>query len=245
MADIISQNKIIIIPRKKSFVYYLDTNNSEIYIPRKQFEACRSLGIECEGKPKIIHGRNCYSIAEEQLKELVEKSEFIGIEQKVQLEKKQKEAPKKVEKTIIVYQDANTKTLYIPTKYLGEKKTSSRIIMDKPCVVTNEQQLEKMYNTRIILVKVYTKPNKALEIIVAYIGNRLFISEEIALAFLIDTSLRKRIRVDGEMFAEIAPQELDYIQEDLKQEGITIEFNHKEIMPVKKPQPVVERTYQR
>ena len=78
MANILSTNKYVIIPGKKSFVYYFDTTNNQFYIPWEQYETSKKLGIDIEGKPKIIQGRNCYSIHPEQLKELQGKVDLVA-----------------------------------------------------------------------------------------------------------------------------------------------------------------------
>ncbi len=238
MADVLHNNKIIIIPRKKSFVFYYDTNNSVRYIPRGQLEICRKLGIEIEGKPAIINGRNCYSIDEDSLKELVEKSEYIGIEKKVQLEKVKKQ--EKEEKIVIAYQDAHTKEIFLPIKYLGVEE-GTRVVMDKPCVAVSEQDLEKMTNQKIIIVTVYLKQNNSLKITTCSIEDRMFIPEEIADTFEIELIFRKRIRVDGEVFVEATLEDLTSIQDKLSQDGISVEFSKKEIVPIKKQEE--EKTY--
>ncbi len=242
MANILSTNKYVIIPGKKSFVYYFDTVNDQFYIPWEQYETSKKLGIDIEGKPKIIQGRNCYSIHPEQLKELEQNSDFLGIKRDVQLEGefkvKETKPSEDIKITLVAYQDATTKKIYLPIQYSG-KETPTKLILDKPCTEVDIHDLEKMLNIKVIIITVYCKPNDVLTIPLCNIQDRLFIAEEIAIIFDIDLSNRRRIRVDGNYYVEVAENELPKIQI----EDADVVFEKKEIYPVKK-QPQ-QKQYQR
>lgn len=58
----------------KIMTYYYDINSATHYLNREGYEISRLYGVEIEGKPKIIEGKNCYSITRSQLNELVDKT---------------------------------------------------------------------------------------------------------------------------------------------------------------------------
>ena len=242
MENILSTNKYVIIPGKKSFVYYYDTESDQFFIPREQYETGKKLGIDVEGKPKIIQGRNCYSIHPEQLKELEQNSDFLGIKRDVPVEgdfkKKEEKGSQDIKITLVAYQDAETKKIYLPIQYSG-KETPTKLILDKPCTEVDIHDLEKMLNIKVIIITVYCKPNDVLTIPLCNIQGRLFISEEIAIIFDMDLSDRRRIRVDGNYYIEVAENELPKIQI----EDADVVFEKKDIYPVKK-QPQ-QKQYQR
>lgn len=61
------------------FIYYRDLKTSKSYVTRKILELAKSINIEIEGTPKIIDNKNCYSITDEQIKEIEAKSTYKGI----------------------------------------------------------------------------------------------------------------------------------------------------------------------
>lgn len=62
----------------KYFTYYYDIINDITFIDRNIYELCIKLNIETNSIPRIINGKNCYSIGEDDLKEFINKSHYIG-----------------------------------------------------------------------------------------------------------------------------------------------------------------------
>lgn len=62
----------------KYFTYYYDIINDITFIEREIYELCKKYEIDLNSIPRIIHNRNCYSIEENQLKEFIDKSNYIG-----------------------------------------------------------------------------------------------------------------------------------------------------------------------
>ena len=62
------------------FTYYYDVDDKTMYIPREIYELTKNSEISIEGKPKIINDKNCYSITEEQLKDIEASIQKKGIE---------------------------------------------------------------------------------------------------------------------------------------------------------------------
>lgn len=62
----------------KYFTYYYDIINDTTFIDREIYELCKNYEIETNSVPRIINSKNCYSIGEDQLKEFIEKSNYIG-----------------------------------------------------------------------------------------------------------------------------------------------------------------------
>lgn len=62
----------------KYFTYYYDIINDTTFIDREIYELCKTYEIETNSVPRIINSKNCYSIGEDQLKEFIEKSNYIG-----------------------------------------------------------------------------------------------------------------------------------------------------------------------
>lgn len=67
-------------PAEYLFIYYYDLEDKTAYVQRNILELARANGIEIEGKPKVIENKNCYSITEEQLKEIEAKTNYNGVE---------------------------------------------------------------------------------------------------------------------------------------------------------------------
>ena len=68
-------------PAEYLFIYYYDYATKKRYIRRAMYEKIKSSGIEIEGNPKIIDNRNCYSITENELKEVEKTIHYRGVEQ--------------------------------------------------------------------------------------------------------------------------------------------------------------------
>jgi len=68
-------------PADYLFIYYFDYKENKSYVRRDMYEFFKSKGIEIEGKPKVIDNKNCYSITENELKEVESKIGYRGVEQ--------------------------------------------------------------------------------------------------------------------------------------------------------------------
>jgi len=68
-------------PAEHLFEYFYDYKTGKQYVRRNTFEMLKSLGIEIEGLPTILNGKNCYSITDEQLKEVERKINYRGVVQ--------------------------------------------------------------------------------------------------------------------------------------------------------------------
>lgn len=71
-------------PADQLFMCYCDYNANKMYINREMFDLARKNDIEIEGEPKIIYNKNCYSITENQLKEIEQKLCYRRVEQLLQ-----------------------------------------------------------------------------------------------------------------------------------------------------------------
>ena len=68
-------------PADYLFIYYFDYKENKSYVRRDMYEIFKSKGIEIEGNPKVIDSKNCYSITENELKEVESKIGYRGVEQ--------------------------------------------------------------------------------------------------------------------------------------------------------------------
>ena len=68
-------------PAEYLFIYYFDYETKKQYVRRDMFELFRNSGIEIEGNPKIIDDKNCYSITDNELKEVEQTIHYRGVEQ--------------------------------------------------------------------------------------------------------------------------------------------------------------------
>ncbi len=220
------------------FEYYYDEQNNIIYISREILELSRKLNIEIEGKPKIINNKNCYSIHYKDLKKIEEQEKIKGIENKITNKEKEKNV-------IIVYHLANTDELYLTENinnlantdelYLTENINNSndtKEIMNKVCFKTTAKELEKTLNKKFVIVTVYqnneTATPKDNKLIVCNYNNVLFIEENILESLKLQTTNKKKIRVDKIIYIEITEAELNEVLEKTKSTIIT-----KEIKPLK------------
>ncbi len=205
------------------FEYYYDEQNNIIYISREILELSRKLNIEIEGKPKIINNKNCYSIHYKDLKKIEEQEKIKGIENKITNKEKEKNV-------IIVYHLANTDELYLTENINNSNDTKK--IMNKVCFKTTAKELEKTLNKKFVIVTVYqnneTTTSKDNKLIVCNYNNVLFIEENILESLNLQTTNRKKIRVDKIIYIEITEAELNEVLEKTNSTIIT-----KEIKPLK------------
>ena len=202
---LVRKYETIKLEKEKIIFNYFRTNNA-LYITRDILELARENNVEVEGKPKIISNCNCYTIKEEELINLEEKTNSIGRRNIIR-------EPKIVE-TIIVYKDMNNNKLYIPRGYAPIKSTETIEIMHCKCLETSEQELERMFNKKFIIANVY-RQNKNVEIqkellniLLCQYGRALFIPEEIVQKLDFNPSLNKRIKVNETIFHQITEEEL-------------------------------------
>ena len=85
-------------PAENLFIYYYDMEEKKSYIQRPIYEICQKANIEIEKIPRIIENRNCYSITEQQLKEIERKTSYRGVERLLKPKSKEStiETPKPI-----------------------------------------------------------------------------------------------------------------------------------------------------
>ena len=226
---------------KKLFIYYNDLNSKKYYIQRDILEDIRRLNIEIEGKPEIINNKNCYSILLDQLEEYQKISNSCGIEHIIDNSIKVKR-DKKILETRIIYKDKSNNKIYIPEEYAINKNTNKKIIMNKPCYEATLYEIECMYNLKIYIVDVYTKPIEETEIledsikekvriIVCNNKGRLYISENIIKKLELTPINNTKIKVNTTIYNEINEDILNEIKNNQNIEAL-IEI--KDIVPIKK-----------
>ena len=250
-------------PAENLFIYYFDIEEKKLYIPRNIYEVCKKASIEIEANPKILEEKNCYSIIEEQLKEIEQKTNYRGIERLLKPKNSQilelnippvfskevqeiKETPKEEKKetlkenpyptqgVIIVYKDEKNGKLYIPTKYQIITSTVERDIANHKCYETNRNTLEKIYNKKIIIVSVY--PGVPLEYNILVCSNdkeQLFISEENLRKLNMEKQNPHRILINKVIYFEITKEELEKIKKK-NSSNLKIKIEIKHIAPIKK-----------
>ena len=194
--------------KEKTRFNYFRTDNA-LYVTRDIYELAQKNGVKIEAKPKIISNCNCYSIKEE---ELVELERITNSEGKRVIIRE----PKTIE-TIVVYKDMNTNKIYIPREYFPTQETAVTEIMNKKCIESSEQQLERIFNKKFIIANVYLKTKKKeikdiLNITLCIAGKEAFIPQEIIKKLNVQTSLPKKIKVNGIIFQQVTTDELRQIK---------------------------------
>lgn len=197
---------------QKEFNYFR-TNNA-LYITRDIYELAKKNNVEIEGKPKIISNCNCYTIKEEEL---------INLEQKTNSKGKRIiiREPKDLE-TIVVYKDMTNNKIYIPQEYAPTQSSDIKEIMNKKCFESSEKELEKIFNKKFIIANVYLKGEKEnkqeqkemLNITLCKFQEELFIPEEIIKKLNIHISSQKKIKVNGNIFHKITEEELKQVKNE-------------------------------
>lgn len=94
-------------PAEYLFIYYYNLEDKTAYVQRNILELARTNGIEIEGKPKVIENKNCYSITEEQLQDLQEKTNYNGVEKIIK--------PKLLLKLVDEKLNVSSKNITVPT----------------------------------------------------------------------------------------------------------------------------------
>ena len=211
---------------KEKFEFNYFRINKELYITRDIYELAKKHNIEFEAKPKIISNCNCYSIKEEELINLEEKTNSKG--KRIIIRE-----PKTLE-TIVVYKDMINNKIYIPREYAPIQSTKITEIMNKKCFESSEKELEKIFNKKFIIANVYlnnkhNKPKEILNIILCKFENTLFIPEEIIKKLNINISLQKKIKVNGNIFHQITEEELYFIKKEASKNYL-INFTKKRIV---------------
>lgn len=200
--------ELIRLEKEKTKFNYFRTNNA-LYVTRDIYELAQKNGVKIEAKPKIISNCNCYSIKEEELVELERKTNSEG--KRVIIRE-----PKTVE-TIVVYKDMNSNKIYIPREYFPTQATAITEIMNKKCFESSEQELEKIFNKKFIIANVYLKNKKReikniLNITLCINGKEVFIPQDIINKLNVQTTLQKKIKVNGTIFHQITADELKQIK---------------------------------
>lgn len=206
--SLIRKYQPIRLEKEKTRFNYFRTNNA-LYVTRDIYELAKKNDVKIEANPKIISNCNCYSIKEEELVELERKTNSEG--KRIIIRE-----PKTVE-TVVVYKDMNNNKIYIPREYAPTQSNSITIIMNKKCFESSEQELEKIFNKKFIIANVYlnNKKNEKKEILnitLCNFNNELFIPQEIINKLNVQTSLNKKIKVNGIIFHKITEEELRNIK---------------------------------
>lgn len=135
--------------------------------------------------------------------------------------------------TIIVYRDRRTNKLYIPQEYATNIDRESKTIMRRFCYQTSFQDLERIFNKRIIIVDVYPFNKQIYNVIVCNTQGKFFVQEHTLTDLDINVSLQHKIMVNKEIYVEITRSDLDAIRaKETKNLEINIELKH--ITPTKK-----------
>lgn len=193
------------------FIYCYDTLLKKAYVNRDTYETIIKKGIQLEGTPKIINNKNCYSITENELKEVEEVLNYRGIEQLLKPNYTVEEKKEEEIDTFIVYHDRITDKYYIPKEY-ASTNAKPHIIMNKECYETDINSLEHIFNKRIIIADVFPYNKAALEIIICNYNGHLFIGENIL--ELLDLYIEDpyRIIIGGQIYDEISDGDLELLQ---------------------------------
>ena len=194
--------------KEKIHFNYFRSNNT-LYITRDMYELAVKNEVKIEAKPQIINNCNCYSIREEELVELERKTNSEG--KRIIIRE-----PKTVE-TIVVYKDVNTNKIYVPIEFIPTQSTSTLEIMNKKCFESSERELEKIFNKKFIIANVYLRKKKKelkeiLNIMLCMVEDKLFIPQEIINKLNVQTTLPKKIKVNGIIFHEITAEEFKNIK---------------------------------
>ena len=174
-------------------------------------------------------------IEKETLNKLIENI-YVGKEEIIALEEEEEKTEEiKTNETIIAYKDGETKKIYIEEKYVNDKTTQKREILNKICYEVNEKYLETLFNKTIIITTVYINKKCENQLVKIYNYNSVkFISESYIIEYSIDITNRKKIKISNDIKYAISEQEINYIIDKAKEKGITINIINKNITPVKK-----------
>lgn len=214
---------IIQIPEEdKLFTYYNDINNDSYYVTRDIYELCIKNDIEMKSKPKIIDNKNTYSILKEQINEISQKTKLQPKELIVSLEK-----DKKTNKNLIIYNDKINNKMYIKQEDYKNKKEVI-IINNQVYNLIEKNELNNL-DRKYYIVTIYLKKKENLKLTI-YTYNRIkYISKDIINMFNINSSNRKKIKVNGIINYAVSEHEIRTIQNE-----VTTNTTYKKIMPVQK-----------
>lgn len=217
-------------PAEYLFMYCYDMDTKKIYVPRNVYELCKKSNIEIEGNPKLIDGNNYYSITEKQLETLEEESSYRGVEKLT----KPSRIRRKNENRIIAYHDRKNNKYYIPIKYKTNEDKEEKVIANKFCKETTLQELEKIYNKRIIIAPVYPVIAKDYNILVCCNeNNELYVSKNVLEELKVTPEKKHKIIINKEVYVEISREELEAIRnKDSKSLNIIVRL--KRIVPAKR-----------
>ena len=132
--------------------------------------------------------------------------------------------------TVLIYKDTSTGKLYIPVEEIGQRDQTVDIIMNKACYEIVEDDLLRFIDKKIIIADTYVVTKKDYDILICNNNGQLFIAHEILneLGFYIDNP--HRIKVNGEIYEEIAEEDVDLIK-GLENESCHINIIVKQIAP--------------
>ena len=172
--------------------------------------------------PRIINNKNTYSILKEQIDELVQKTKLKAEEEIISLEKKKTNTNK-----VIIFKDKTNNKLYIKQDDYKNNNTT-KVINNNIYNEINENELDNL-NKKYFIVTIFLKEEKNLQLTI-YTYNRIkYIAKDIINMFNINTSNRKKIKVNGVINYAISENEIKMIQNE-----ITTDTLYKKITPVQK-----------
>ena len=207
---------------EKTFTYYNDVNNDELYIERDIYELCIKNDIKLNSKPKIIKNKNTYSIEKNQIDKLIEKTKLDAKEEIVSLEKEKQKT-----NSIIIFKDKINNKLYIKQEDY-KTKNSTKIINGKLYNIINENELTNI-NKKYYIATIFLKEEKNLKLVI-YTYNRIkYVSKDIINTFNINANNRKKIKVNGVINYAISEHEIRMIQNE-----VTTNTMYKKIIPAQK-----------
>ena len=224
---------------------YLDITNHIHYIKRETYDFCKANNIEVEGIPEIVQGHNCYTITQDQLKELQKKLNYPIVSVKVILNKK-KDRKQEVLNIYtlrdIMYIDENKYKDMLDNatrKKIISKKTNTEYIQihDEDIV-----KLKKKYlDDRIDLQeeKIEIDPNEAIELNIENkeikeIESCMYNGEIYIKSIVKNPKSWNPIIVNGIYFIRVTPEDIDLFKTLYDKKGIELRLKDIDIAPKEK-----------
>ena len=225
---------------------YLDITNHIHYIKRETYDFCKANNIEVEGIPEIVQGHNCYTITQDQLKELQKKLNYPIISVKVILNKKKERKQEILNiytlRNIMYIDEDKYKDMLdkAPRKKIISKKTNIKYIQvhEEDIVKLEKKYLDDRINlqeekneinpSEVIELNI---ENKRIERIKSCIYNGETYIESILVE---DLKPWKKIKVDGEYFIKVTPEDIDLFKILFDKKGIELNFIGIGIEPLEK-----------
>lgn len=224
---------------------YLDITNHIHYIKRETYDFCKANNIEVEGIPEIVQGHNCYTITQDQLKELQKKLNYPIVSVKVVLNEKKERKQEILNiytlRNIMYINEDKYKDMLdkAPRKKIISKKTNIKYIQ-----VHEEDlvKLEKKYlDNRIDLQeeKIEINPSEVIELnienkVIKEIESCMCNGEIYIKSIVKNPKSWKRIIVNGIYFIRVTPEDIDLFKTLYDKKGIELRLKDIDIAPKEK-----------